>query len=186
MDTNFWGFSLANYTTQFKLDLIQRYEGGNVGCKSLAKQFDLSDGQLRRWINLYRAHGAAGLEKKSASYSAKQKLAILQYRWDNELSYGQTAAVFNIRSPGHLSKWEHCYHSGGINALQPRRRGVPKRMADPKPVPPQPPVGDEARSREELLAEVNFLRMENAYLKKLKALVQEQRDQRTTARKKRK
>jgi len=46
-------------------------------------------------------------------------------------------------------------------------------------------VDDATRSREELLAEVNFLRMENAYLKKLKALVQQQ-EQQTTARKKRK
>lgn len=59
-------------------------------------------------------------------------------------------------------------------------------MVDSKPAPPQPPVADADRSREDLLAEVNFLRMENAYLKKLKALVQEQREQRTTARKKRK
>jgi transposase len=47
-------------------------------------------------------------------------------------------------------------------------------------------VDDETRTREELLAEVNFLRMENAYLKKLKALVQQQRERQTTARKKRK
>ena len=135
---------------------------------------------------MFQAHGEAGLKKRSASYSAEQKLAILQHMWDNELSYGQTAAIFNIRSPGHLSKWEHCYHGGGMNALQPRRGGAPKKMADPKPTPQQPSVNDENRSRDELLAEVNFLRMENAYLKKLKALVQEQREQRTTARKKRK
>lgn len=46
---------------------------------------------------------------------------------------------------------------------------------------PEPPViatgsdtppSDEARSREELLAELAYLRMENAYLKKLEALTQ--------------
>ena len=183
MDTNFRGFSLAKYTTELKLEIVRRYEDGNIGCKSLAKQYGLSDGQLRRWVNLFQTHGEAGLARKSACYSAAQKLAILQHMWKNELSYGQTAAAFNIRSPGHLSKWECCYHSGGINALQPRRRGASKKMADSKPVPPQTPVDDDVRSREELLAEVNFLRMENAYLKKLKALVQEQR---TTVRKKRK
>lgn len=34
-------------------------------------------------------------------------------------------------------------------------------------------ASDEAKSREELLAELKQLRMENAYLKKLKALTQE-------------
>jgi transposase len=43
-----------------------------------------------------------------------------------------------------------------------------------------PPVqsnspGDESRSRDELLAEVKQLRMENDYLKKLEALVQEKK-----------
>ena len=186
MDANFRGFSLAKYTTEFKLEVVQRYECGNIGFRALAHQYSLSDGQLRRWVNLYQTHGKAGLEKKSASYSSARKLAILQHMWHNELSYSRTAAIFNIRSPGHLSKWERCYHSGGISALQPRRRGTPKKMVDSKPAPPQPPVADADRSREDLLAEVNFLRMENAYLKKMKALVQEQREQRTTARKKRK
>jgi transposase len=37
---------------------------------------------------------------------------------------------------------------------------------------PDAPTDDDKRSREELLAEVNQLRMELAYLKKLEALVQ--------------
>jgi transposase len=36
------------------------------------------------------------------------------------------------------------------------------------------PGSDEAKSREELLAELNDLRMENAYLKKLEALTRQQ------------
>jgi transposase len=54
-----------------------------------------------------------------------------------------------------------------------------------KPPAPKTPIDDEVRSREDLLTEVNYLRMENAYLKKLKALVQQQA-QPATARKKRK
>jgi transposase len=44
-------------------------------------------------------------------------------------------------------------------------------MATSAPAPASPP-DDDHRSREELLAEVNQLRMEVAYLKKLEALVQ--------------
>ena len=43
--------------------------------------------------------------------------------------------------------------------------------------------GDDERSRQELLDELNVLRMENAYLKKLEALAQEMQ---ATSRKKRK
>ena len=46
----------------------------------------------------------------------------------------------------------------------------------PKPPPSQPRTSpsDDTRNREELLAELGYLRMENAYLKKLKALTQAQ------------
>jgi transposase len=47
-------------------------------------------------------------------------------------------------------------------------------MAISVPTPAIPP-DDDNRSREELLAEVNQLRMELAYLKKLEALVQAQK-----------
>jgi transposase len=39
---------------------------------------------------------------------------------------------------------------------------------------PQALQSDEAKSREELLSELNYLRMENAYLKKLEALTRKQ------------
>jgi len=76
--------------------------------------------------------------------------------------------------PGVLPKWERCYHSGGLDALAPRQLGRPKKMPELPPPKPKAPADDDTRTREELLAEVNHLRMENAYLKKLKALVQQQ------------
>ena len=48
------------------------------------------------------------------------------------------------------------------------------------PVPttkPEPSPDDEKRTRDELVAELNQLRMENAYLKKLQALVQARQQQ---------
>ncbi|SFH99910.1 transposase [Modicisalibacter xianhensis] len=44
----------------------------------------------------------------------------------------------------------------------------------PPSPPPSDPVNDE-RSRKELLEELAYLRAENAYLKKLDALIQEKR-----------
>jgi transposase len=95
--------------------------------------------------------------------------------WDNELSYGQAAALFNIRSPGSLSVWEREYRRAGLDALVGRPRGRPKSM--PVPLPPEQKPDDDKRPREELLAELDYLRMENAYLKKLRALVQARQNQ---------
>ena len=177
---------MTKHTEQFKLEVVQQYALGTLGYKSLATLHGLNYARVRLWVSLYHHHGAAGLAKKFSHYDAEFKLSVLQHMWAKDLSYGQVAALFNIRSPGSIGHWERCYHDGGIDALIPRSRGGAKKMPDSLlPKPPLPPDHDPG-TREELLAEVNHLRMENAYLKKLQALIQLQQQQRATARKKRK
>jgi len=170
LDSNFWGFFMTKYDEQFKLSAVQQYLSGAGGYKAIAKKLGLDHGMLRRWVLTFRAHGKDGLTKKFSHYSAEFKLSVLRHLWDNELSYVQAAALFNIRSPASLSNWEREYRRAGLDALAARPRGRRKSMSE---VPSQPkPPEDEKRSREDLLAELEHLRMENAYLKKLQALVQ--------------
>jgi transposase len=174
---------MTKYNEQFKLSVVQHYLEGTNGYATTGAHFGLDDRMVKRWVDWYRAHGIDGLKKKFTAYSAEFKLSVLQHIWDNELSYSQAAALFNIRNPGILSVWERAYQHGGLDALKSRPRGRPKKMAAPT-TKPEPPGNDEKRSREELLAELQHLRMENAYLKKLRALVQAQ--QKATPPKKRK
>lgn len=175
---------MSKYTEQFKLAIVGEYLSGSINLYAIAQQHGLCPSTLRRWVALHRLHGENGLKKKYGHYSAKFKLSVLQHMWEHALSYRETAVVFNIGNHSILQAWERRYHSGGIEALVPHPRGRPKKMSIPKPAEPQPSSEDDKRTREELLAEVNYLRMENAYLKKLKALVQAQ--QQAAAHKKRK
>ncbi|MFC7651353.1 IS3 family transposase [Pseudoduganella danionis] len=161
---------MAKYTMQFKLEVVQRYQAEGIGFKSLGRLYGIDGAMVKRWIHLYQAHGESGLVKKFTGYGVEEKLAILQRMWDEEWSYTQTIAAFNIRSMASLRSWERCYHSGGIEALKPRARGRPKKMPESLPPDTQRSTDDETRTREELLAEVNHLRMEVAYLKKLPSL----------------
>jgi transposase len=108
--------------------------------------------------------------------------------WDNKLSYAETAAQFNIRGQCHIGIWERSFLDGGAAGLMPPPKGRDEKMHDPKTdsslLPEAQRPNDEGRSREELLKELNYLRMENAVLKKLEALVQAK--QLAAARKKRK
>lgn len=176
---------MTKYDAHFKLAVVQQYLDGKAGVKAIAKQYGLAHAMVRRWVEWFQAHGTDGLKKKFSHYSAEFKLSVLQHIWDNELSYGQAAIHFNIRNPGVLSAWERSYRSGGLDALQPRPRGRPSKskMSAPTTKTETPPE-DDKRTREELLAEVSQLRMEVAYLKKLRALVQAQ--QKATPAKKRK
>lgn len=177
---------MSKFSEQFKLQVVKQYLAGNSGYLAVARSHGIHDSFVKKWVAAYRQHGAAGLAKKFQHYDAAFRLQVLRHMWDNDLSYGQTAAVFDIRSQGCLATWEHCYHEGGIEALIPRQRGKSPKMPDSQTPQPSSPADDQNLTREELLAEINQLRMENAYLKKLDALIQSQQQQRSVARKKRK
>lgn len=177
---------MAKYSEEFKLAVVQDYlSDTSEGYRAIGRRHGLSSHViLQRWVAAYQLHGGAGLRKKSSKYGAEYKLSVLQHMWDNRLSITQAAAKFDIRNYAMVGIWERVYRDGGIGALAPRRRGRPKPMtASNTPKPDQAP-DDDKRSREELLAELNQLRMELAYVKKLQALVQARQQQ--APRKKRK
>jgi transposase len=173
LDINFWGFFMAKYSEQFKLAVVKEYlSDSSDGYLALARRYGLtSHSMVQRWVLAYRLHGEVGLQTKSSQYSAQFKLSVLRHMWDNQLSITQAAARFDIRHHAMVGFWERAYRDGGVEALASRGRGRPKSMTTTVPESDRP-HDDDKRSREELLAEVNQLRMELAYLKKLEALVQ--------------
>lgn len=177
---------MAKYSEAFKLIVVQDYlSDTSEGYRAIGRRHGLrSHVILERWVAAYQLHGYAGLRRKSSKHSAQYKLSVLQHMWENRLSINQTAARFDIRSYAMVGMWERAYRAGGIEALAPRRRGRPKPMTASETTKPDQAPDDDKRSREELLAEVNQLRMELAYVKKLQALVQARQKQ--APRKKRK
>ncbi len=163
---------MAKYAERFRLQVVQEYLGGEASTRTLAARYGVGRTVIRRWVASYREHGAAGLSRKVGQYDARFKLSVLQRMQRDGLSYGQTAALFDIRSAGHVSTWEHLYHEGGFDALSSRRRGRPRKMATSLPPKPTEAGSPDERSREELLKENEYLRAEVAYLKKLDALLQ--------------
>ncbi|MDX0469579.1 helix-turn-helix domain-containing protein [Sinorhizobium medicae] len=166
---------MSKHSRAFKQSVVEFYLRGNDGYGKVGAEFGIDHSTVLKWVAIYEAHGVAGLSKKFSSYDAEFKLSVFKRMWEDGLSCRQTAALFNIRNAGCLSDWERRYEIGGIDALAPRRRGRPRTMPEPPlPKQPQAPQNDETKSRAELLAELNYLRMENAYLKKLEALTREQ------------
>ena len=165
---------MTKYSDEFKLAVVQDYlSDTSEGYRAIGRRHGLNcQTVVERWVAAYRLHGEAGLRKKSSKYGAEYKLSVLRHMWDNQLSINQTAAKFDIRSYAMVGIWERAYREGGIEALEPRRRGRPKPMTASDTTKPDQAPDDDKRSREELLAEVNQLRMELAYVKKLQALVQ--------------
>jgi transposase len=164
---------MAKHDERFRLLAVERYLEGRGGLRIVSRELDVEETVLRRWVARYRQHGLDGLSRKYTFYDADFKLAVLKRVWDEQLSHHEAMAIFNIRQSGAIARWERQYHSGGIDALAPRRRGRPKAMKPPedKPKTAEDQTPDE-RTREQLLKENEYLRAEVAYLKKLDALVQ--------------
>lgn len=68
-----------------------------------------------------------------------------------------------------VNNWERIYDEQGKDALYTEQRGRANKMGTKRPWKPKA----EIKPDEDLLAQVQRLRMENEYLKKLNALVQE-------------
>lgn len=159
------------YTEEFKLITVERYLQSTDGYERFARQCGLQKKTLRRWVLWYQKHGVAGLARKSGRYDSEFKLSVIRHMWDNSLSYTQAAAVFNVRNVSSIAAWELRYRDGGALALDPLRKTRCPAMQAPTSKP-DPSPDDDKRSREDLLKELEYLRMENAYLKKVEALVQ--------------
>lgn len=158
------------YSTELKLEIVQKYEKGNISLHDLSKEYHIDYSQIRRWKDAYLAHGTAGLNTIPRTYTGDFKVSVVEYMHSTGASARQTTAHFNLPSPTQVSIWERIYNEYGKEALYINRRGHPKEMNDSKN---NTSKKNNSTTNEDLLAEVQRLRMENAYLKKLNALIQE-------------
>ena len=166
---------MTKYTVQFKLVVVQSCLRNSSSLTAVAHRHGIVPSMVRQWVGSYQLRGKSGLEKKFTHYTPAFKLSVLRHMRKHNLSYSETAIHFDIRSSAMVGQWVRSYHDGGLPALIPRTRGRPKKMPH-NPNPKLPPKDDQTRTREELLAELDYLRMENAYLKKLDALIQAQKN----------
>ena len=161
---------MSKYSEEFKLKVINYYLNNHYSYEFVAKQFKIPAWTtVRIWVRKYFEHGCIGLIKnQKASYSGKFKQNVVEYMHSNHLSALMTAIKFNLASEVTVLRWERIYYEKGPQGLYINQRGRPRKM-DSKPKKKN--LNKEVE--EDLIAENQRLRMENEYLKKLNALVQE-------------
>lgn len=97
-------------------------------------------------------------------YTAEFKKQVIETMLEEKLSYSETCRRFDVSSRERIKSWERIYLEEGPEGFAVERRGRgstgrPKKLSK--------------ETEEDLLAEVQRLRAENEYLKKLQALVLE-------------
>jgi len=97
-------------------------------------------------------------------YTVEFKQNVIEHMIKNKLSYSETARIFEVNDHHRIQAWERVYLEEGAEGFKIERRGRGNK-GRPRQLP--------KKVEEDLLAEVQRLRAENDYLKKLNALVSE-------------
>ncbi|GGA93349.1 helix-turn-helix domain-containing protein [Ornithinibacillus halotolerans] len=161
---------MATYSEEFREEVVTEYLEGPLGYKLLAKKYNMpSPTPIKRWVNAYKAFGKEGIRnKRSRSYYSFQfKLDVLNFMKQTGASYQETAIEFNLNQPSLISNWKQIYVKEGIEGLKEKSKGCPS-MSD-KEKSKQTKQGKDLSREKQLEREIELLRLENAYLKKLKA-----------------
>ena len=161
---------MAKYSEEFKMKIVQEYLNGTLGYILLAKKYSIpSSTPIENWVRAYKALGKEGLKRKSKNeaYSVHFKLDVLHFMKQTGASYQETAIQFKMNNPSLIAKWNSKFLKEGIEGLQEKAKGRPSMSKKPKATPTKK---EKEMSREEQLERENeLLRLEVAYLKKLKA-----------------
>ena len=109
--------------------------------------------------------------KPNKKYTGEFKQMVVETMHNEGLSYSETARQFEIGDHHRVMSWERIYLEEGLEGLYVERRGRGSKGGGRPPKQLKPEV------EEDLIAEVQRLRAENAYLKKLRALILEEERQ---------
>ena len=159
---------MSKYSKEFKLEVVEYCIKQHHGYNDAAKHFNIpSSTPILEWVRKYKERGPEGLlRNQKSSYDGQFKQNVVEYMHNNHLSATETAIKFNLGNHDVVGKWERIYYEEGPQALYKERRGRPREMSSK-------PKKKKLDNEEDLIEEVQRLRMENEYLKKLNALVQE-------------
>ena len=112
--------------------------------------------------------------KGHMKYDGEFKEQVLKDVRENRLSYAEAMSKYDIRSRSAIQRWERTYIEEGVEGLYVERRGRASTAGGANKGRP-PKLAKKVEN--DLIAENQRLRMENDYLKKLNALVQERQHQ---------
>lgn len=158
------------YDLKFKQAVIAYYAQGHSSL-STAKHFSISDKDVSKWLAQFNLGGIDAIKPKQNKtiYTAEFKYKVLTTMQDERLSLSDTALRFGISSPSLISVWRKIYQTDGMLGLEPKSKGrIPMSKNKHKYIVDKP---DHEKTTAELQRELLYLRAENAYLKKLDALL---------------
>ncbi|AXK31192.1 TPA: transposase [Escherichia coli] len=157
---------MSKFPLEFKREVSEKYLEGELCLKSVGKMYNIDSSTVRKWAYVYRKHGLKTLTGQKRRYDDNFRLNVVRDVIDNSLSIREAAVKYGIPAFNTISKWIKKYSEVDFSMKGQKEDLRPK----------TPAVYQRNRSTQLTISEreeLEFLRVENAYLKKLKALAQE-------------
>ena len=161
------------YNLDFKMQVIAYYRQGHSS-HATAKKFNVNPEFALKWVKQYQSGGINAIKPKTskAKYSSEFKHKVITTMLKEGFSQSEVALTFDISSLALISHWHKVYRQQGMSGLITKPKG---RTAMSKPFITDKP--DDEKTPAELKRELEYLRAENAYLKKLDALLKQKKKQ---------
>ncbi len=161
------------YSWKFKLECVEKYLKGikveKPDCiKSSKKGFR---DMILEWVKTYELYGADGLKHRSVNkeWTAEERFELVSQVLAGK-SFREVAIPAEINS-GVLYQWVRRYKQFGYDGLELRKGRKPKDPDMSKKAKPKEIEKSDYEKLKLLERENEYLRAENAYLKKLRALI---------------
>ncbi len=152
---------MPKYSVKYKQKVVTYYS--EYGLSKTIDKYGHSNSVVYKWVR--KSETVGFMRKQTKTYTKQEKIDILDYYWEN--GDVETTRKFDIDSSV-IKRWERTYLEFGFNGLGWDARGKKPGSIGSK---------SDINKNEDLLEEVQRLRAENLYLKKLDALVQEREEQ---------
>ncbi|MEJ6456368.1 MULTISPECIES: IS3 family transposase [Fusobacterium] len=161
---------MSKLTREDKIEIYERRKKGET-ISSLVKAFNICESNIKYLITLIEKYGNNILRKdKNRVYSKEFKLQAINRILINHESINSVALDIGLVSAGILHNWLSKFKENGYNVVEKKKGRKTKSMTKPK-------KNDKELSEKEKIKKLEeenlYLKAENEYLKKLRALVQE-------------
>lgn len=173
--------SKSKHSKQFKLQVVQDFLSSGTSAIQYSKQIRLNLATLKAWARRYLEHGELAFHVNhsvTTRYTTDFKLSVLRAMQANNLSKEAATALFNIGGNSTLARWQKQYTQGGLAELESKGEYMAAKVDSKKNLSNQ--NQNQNLTPDQLLLaqkqeEIDYLRAEVAYLKKLDALIRSKR-----------